>query len=43
MDESELLAIARHWSHWQAPPPPSIPRRVELPHELRPDIALVVS
>jgi len=42
MDAAELLAIARDWSFWDAPPPPSVPRAVDLPAELRPDLALIV-
>lgn len=42
MQATELLAIAADWSHWEAPPPASIPRRLDLPQELRPDVALVV-
>lgn len=42
MDREALLAIAADWSFWTAPPPPSVPRSVVLPAELRPDIALVV-
>lgn len=42
MDASELLAVAASWSHWQAPPKPSVQRRVPLPVELRSDLALVV-
>lgn len=42
MDPSELLAVAASWSHWSTPPKPSVPRRVRLPAELRPDVALVV-
>lgn len=42
MDASELLAIARDWSPWDAPPPASVPRRVDLPAELRPGVALVI-
>jgi predicted AAA+ superfamily ATPase len=42
MEDAELLAIAKDWSFWEAPPPASIPRRLALPTELRPDLALVV-
>ena len=42
MDEADLLAIAGEWSHWRTPAPSSVPRRVALPAELRPDLALVV-
>lgn len=42
MEAAELLAIARHWSHWDASPPATIARGIELPAELRPDIALVI-
>ena len=42
MPQSDLLQIARDWSYWDCEPPPSIPRRVDLPGELRPDLALVV-
>lgn len=42
MDPTELLAIAADWSCWEAPPRPTVARRVRLPAELRPDLALVV-
>src|SRR5262245_51578143 len=42
MDAAGLLEVAADWSHWNAPPPPSVVRRVRLPTELRPDLALVV-
>ncbi|MBI5506528.1 MAG: AAA family ATPase [Deltaproteobacteria bacterium] len=42
MEEPDLLAVAADWSHWHAPPPPSVPRSIALPAELRPDLALVV-
>ena len=42
MEAADLLNIAADWSHWRAPPPPSVPRSVALPAELRPDLALVV-
>jgi hypothetical protein len=29
MQGTGLLAIARDWSHWDAPPPASVPRIVE--------------
>ena len=42
MDPSELLKIGRDWSYWDGAVPASIPRHVELPDELRPDLALVI-
>lgn len=42
MEHAELLNIAGDWSHWARNPPPSIPRKVSLPEELRPDLALVI-
>lgn len=42
MDPADLLAIARDWSFWDAPPAESVQREVALPAELRPDLALVV-
>lgn len=42
MDKAELLAVARQWSHWDQTPPRSVPRRIALPGELRPGLALVV-
>jgi len=42
MSPEGLLSVAATWSFWEAPPPPSIPRRIGLPHALRPDVALVV-
>ena len=37
-----LLSIAGDWSYWDAPPGPSVPRRIDLPSALQSDIALVV-
>jgi predicted AAA+ superfamily ATPase len=42
MDAADLFVIARHWSNWDSPPPPSVPRQLALPSELRPDVALVI-
>lgn len=42
MQPAEALQIARQWSHWDAPPPASVPRTVALPKELRPGLALAV-
>jgi len=42
MDAADFLQIAADWSHWDAPPPASVPRSLRLPAELRSDIALVV-
>lgn len=42
MEPAELLEIAADWSFWSSSPPTSVPRRVPLPAELRPDLALVV-
>jgi len=42
MDKAELLFVARHWSHWDQPPPTSVPRQLVLPGDLRPGLALVV-
>lgn len=42
MDVADLLAVARDWSYWEAAPPTTVPRSVDLPAELRPDLALVV-
>lgn len=42
MDTASLLDLAASWSYWDAPPPPRVRRRVALPREIRPDIALVV-
>lgn len=42
MDSALLLNIAADWSFWDSGPPPSIPRTIRLPAELRPDIALVI-
>ena len=40
--EDHLLDVAAQWSYWTAPPPPSVPRTVALPTELRPGIALAI-
>jgi len=42
MEPGPLLEIARDWSFWESAPPPSVPRRVALPRELRPEMVLVV-
>ena len=42
MDFASFLRVAADWSHWETPPPPTIPRSVLLPHEFRSDIAIVV-
>ncbi|MCA9000866.1 MAG: ATP-binding protein [Planctomycetes bacterium] len=42
MANTDLLEVARTWSHWDSPPNPSTPRSVELPSSLSPGIALVV-
>ena len=42
MDSAAFLRVAGDWSHWDAPPPPTVPRSVPLPVELRSDIAIVV-
>jgi predicted AAA+ superfamily ATPase len=42
MDHGDLLALARGWSYWDRPPPPSIRRRLVLPKRLQPKLALVV-
>jgi predicted AAA+ superfamily ATPase len=42
MDSAIFLGVAADWSHWDAPPPATVPRSVPLPLELRPDIAIVV-
>ena len=42
MNSADFLRVAADWSHWEAPPPASIPRSVSLPAELRSDIALIV-
>lgn len=38
----DILDIARSWSFWDRPIPPSVPRQVDWPAELRPSLALVV-
>lgn len=42
MEAADFLRIAGDWSHWDAPPPPSLPRAITLPVELRPDTALII-
>lgn len=42
MDTASLLDLAASWSYWDAPPPSRVRRRVALPREFRPDIALLV-
>jgi len=42
MDAAALLAIAKDWSFWDHAPPASVQRDVNLPAELRPDLAMVI-
>lgn len=42
MNPADLLRIAADWSHWDSPPPRSVPRTISLPADLRPDMALVI-
>ncbi len=42
MTGDEFLRVAAEWSFWETAPPPSVPRTIRLPAELRPDIALVI-
>lgn len=42
MQDSPLLTVADDWSFWNRPVPDTVPRDVELPAELRDDVALVV-
>lgn len=39
---SAILDIAARWSYWDKPLPPSIPREVALPKQLRDNVALVI-
>jgi predicted AAA+ superfamily ATPase len=42
LETSVILEIARTWSYWEAPVPPSLPRRIELPETLSTRLVLVV-
>lgn len=42
MDPNLLMEVAADWSHWGKAPPATVARAVALPHELRPDLALVI-
>jgi predicted AAA+ superfamily ATPase len=42
MESAEFLRIAADWSHWDAPPKPTVPRSVAVPSTLRPDVALII-
>jgi predicted AAA+ superfamily ATPase len=42
MEGAQVLEVARGWSFWDVPLPPSIERRVKLPDALRPSLALVI-
>jgi hypothetical protein len=42
MSDVDILDVARTWSFWDQPVPPSLPRRVDLPSELFDSLALVV-
>ena len=37
-----FLSVASDWSYWDRPVPTTVPRKVQLPGELRDDVALVV-
>lgn len=42
MDKSLLMEVAAEWSHWSKAPPATVPRRVDLPRELRADLVLAI-
>jgi uncharacterized protein len=42
MEDARLMEISGYWSFWDAPPPPSVPRNVDLPSKLGDSLALVV-
>lgn len=42
LEPTLLMEIAGDWSHWSKAPPASVPRDVDLPVELRPDVALAI-
>jgi predicted AAA+ superfamily ATPase len=42
MDPNLLLEVAADWSHWAKAPPTTVARTVDLPRELRPDLALAI-
>ena len=42
MERPNILDIARAWSFWERPVPPSVPREVDLPDELRDTLCLVI-
>lgn len=42
MNQSLLMEVAAEWSHWSKAPPATVPRRVDLPRELRPALALAI-
>lgn len=42
LESGLLMEIAAEWSHWTAPPQASVQRDVDMPVELRPDLALAI-
>lgn len=42
MEDGRLIEVSAYWSFWDAPPPPTVRRDVELPSKLRDSLALVV-
>lgn len=42
MDPNLLMEVAADWSHWTKAPPATVARTVDLPRELRPDLALAI-
>lgn len=42
ISDENLLGVLHYWSYWDAPPPSAVPRRLELPTSLDPDLAVVI-
>lgn len=42
MDHAEAIRIAAHRSYWDVQPPKTVPRKLSLPTELRPGVALIL-
>jgi uncharacterized protein len=42
LSDEGLLQVLRYWSYWDSPPEPAVPRRLELPDSLDPELILVI-
>jgi predicted AAA+ superfamily ATPase len=42
LSDPNLLQVLRYWSYWDSSPPLAVPRRLQLPESLDPELVLVV-